>query len=87
MLKRKQTKESGSQAPAPEENRKGKLKGDHLWNSCGSEAGQDEMKPTESPVREPGENGENRRSESRKVALRKPLRGGDRKKGKRRTEG
>ena len=50
MLKRKWTKESGSQAPAPEE----KPKGDHLWNSCGSEAGQDERKPTESQVREPG---------------------------------
>ena len=48
MLTRKQTKESGSQAPAPEENRKGKLKGDHLWNSCGSETGKDERKQTES---------------------------------------
>ena len=49
MLTRKWTKESGSQAPAPEENRKGKLKGDHLWNSCGSEAGQDERKPSAEP--------------------------------------
>ena len=24
------------------------LKGDHLWNSCGSEAGKDERKPSES---------------------------------------
>ena len=34
--------------------RRGNLKGDHLWNSCGSEAGKDERKPTESQVREPG---------------------------------
>ena len=34
-----------------------------------------------------GENGENRRNESESGALRKPLRGGDRKKGKGRTGG
>ena len=54
MLKRKRTKESGSQAPAPEENREGKLKGDHLRNSCGSEAGKDERKQTESQVHRTG---------------------------------
>ena len=27
----------------------GKLKGDHLWNSCGSEAGKDERKPSAKP--------------------------------------
>lgn len=45
MLKRKRTKECGSQAPAPEV----KPKGDHLWNSCGSEAGQDERKRAAKP--------------------------------------
>ena len=29
-------------------------KGDHLWNSCGSEAGKDERKEAENRVREPG---------------------------------
>ena len=27
----------------------GKLKGDHLWNSCGSEAEKDERKPSAKP--------------------------------------
>ena len=53
MLKRKQTKGSGSQAPAPEE----KPKGDHLWNGCGSEAGQDERKRTAKPSTRTGEEG------------------------------
>ena len=34
--------------------RRRNLKGNHLWNSCGSEAGKDERKPTESQVRKPG---------------------------------
>ena len=29
--------------------RRVKPKGDHLWNSCGSEAGKDERKPTAKP--------------------------------------
>lgn len=32
------------------------LKGDHLWNGCGSEAGKNEKKPSEDRVREPGRN-------------------------------
>ena len=46
VLKRKWTKENESQATVP--------KGNHLWNSCGSEAGKNERKRTESRVREPG---------------------------------
>ena len=56
--------------------------GKHRWNGCGSETGKDERKQTESRVRrtgkesmgnQAGKNGENRRSESRSGALRKPL--------------
>ena len=36
--------------------RRRNLKGDHLWNSCGSEAGKDERKPTESQVSRTGRN-------------------------------
>ena len=43
MLKRKQ--ESRSQASAPIK----RYKGDHLWNGCGSEAGQNERKPSVEP--------------------------------------
>ena len=32
-------------------------KGEHLWNSCGSEAGKDERKQTESQVHRTGEEG------------------------------
>ena len=54
----------------------GKLKGDHLWNSCGSEAGKDERKPSESQVRELGENGwETSRGGTGKARKRKRRRG------------
>ena len=80
----KRTKESRKQAESPEEKRtRGSGKeGKHRWNSCGSETGKDERKRTESRVRrtgkesmgnQAGKNGENRGSESGKVALRKPL--------------
>ena len=54
-----------------------KARGKHRWNSCGSEAGRDERKQTESRVRRTGKedtgnqvgwNGENQRSESGKGA-------------------
>ena len=72
-----------------------KTEGKHLWNGCGSEAGKSERKQTaklstgtgkERTGNQAGENGESRRSESEGGALRKPLRGGVRKKGKGRTE-
>ena len=75
---------------------KAKAEGKHSWNSCGkrSEEGRKETNRKlstgtgkERTGDQAGENGENRRSESRNGALRKPLRGRDRKKGKRRTEG
>ena len=68
-----------------------KAEGEHLWNGCGSEAGKSERKRTamlstgtgtERTGNQAGENGESRRSESEGGALRKPLWGGDRKKGK-----
>ena len=37
--------------------RRRNLKGDHLWNGCGSEAGKDERKPTEKPSTGTGEEG------------------------------
>ena len=52
VLKRKWTKENESQATVPIK----RFKGNHLWNSCGSEAGKNERKPSESRVREPGRN-------------------------------
>ena len=61
-----------------------RMEGKHLWNSRGSEARKSEKKRTGDQA---GENGENRRSESRNGALRKLLRGGGRKKGKRRNRG
>ena len=52
--------------------RRGNLKGKHLWNGCGSEAGKDERKPTESRVREPGRNArETRQERTGKVRKRK----------------
>ena len=65
--------------------------GKHSWNGCGSEAGRSERKRTaklstgtgvERMGNQAGENRESRRSESESGALRKPLRGGDRKQGK-----
>ena len=67
----------------------------HSWNGCGSEARKGERKRTaklstgtgkERTGNQAGENGEDRGSESRIGALRKPLGGGDRKRGKGRTE-
>ena len=78
MLKRKRTKESGSQAPAPEErsergspveqlrerSREGRKETNRkLSTGTGKESMRDQA----------GENGENRRSESGSGALRKPL--------------
>ena len=65
------------------ENTGGKPKGEHQWNSCGSETGKDERKPTESRVRElKGKHGkpggterENRSDERSEGAAEKPLRG------------
>ena len=57
-------------------------KGKHLRNSCGSESGKGERKHTgslstgtgkERTGNQAGENGEDRRSESERGALRKPL--------------
>ena len=65
--------------------------GKHLWNGCGSEAGKSERKRTaklstetgeERTGNQAGENGESRGSKSESGALRKPLRGGVREKGK-----
>ena len=56
--------------------------GKHSWNSCGSEARKGERKHTarlstgtgkECTGNQAGKNGENRRSESKSGALRKPL--------------
>ena len=67
------------------------LKGDHLWNGCGSEAGKDERKPSAKPStrtwkegmrNQAGEKEESRRSESRNGAPGKPLRGETGKSGK-----
>ena len=52
------------------------LKGDHLWNSCGSEAGKDERKPTESRVRKPGENGRETSRDGTGKARKRKRRGG-----------
>ena len=69
MPEKKGTKETGKE-------------GKHLRNSCGSESGKGEKKQTgklstgtgkESTGNQAGKNGENRRSESRIGALRKPL--------------
>ena len=46
-LKRKRTKGSGRQAFIP----KKRFEGNHLWNGCGSEAGQNERKPSGKPSR------------------------------------
>ena len=62
------------------ESPKARAKGKHRWNSCGSEAGRDERKQTESRVRgtgkedtgnQVGKNGENQRSESGRGAPKK----------------
>ena len=37
--------------------RRSNLKGDHLWNGCGSEAGQDERKQTAKPSTKTGKEG------------------------------
>ena len=59
-----------------------KAEGKHRWNSCGSEAGRDERKQTESRVQrtgkedtgnQVGENGEEAGSESGRKAPEKPL--------------
>ena len=55
--------------------RRNKLKGDHLWNSCGSEAGKDERKPSESRVREPGRNAWETRQERTGKARKRKRRG------------
>ena len=69
--------------------RKAKAGSKHSWNSCGSEARKGERKHTgllstgtgkECTGNQAGKNGEDRGSESELGALRKPLRGGDRKK-------
>ena len=66
---RKRTKGSIREGESP----KAKAKGKHRWNSCGSEAGRDERKQTESRVRrigredmrnQVGRNEENQGSES-----------------------
>ena len=46
----KRTKESRKRGKSP----KARAKGKHRWNSCGSEAGRDERKQTESRVRRTG---------------------------------
>ena len=70
-------------------------KGKHSWNSCGSEARKGERKHTgslstgtgkECTGNQAGKNGENRRSESKSGALRKPLWGRDRKKRERKKQ-
>ena len=69
MPEKKGTKETG-------------IEGKHSWNSCGSEARKGERKQTgklstgtgeECTGNQAGQNGENRRSESKSGALRKPL--------------
>ena len=92
MLKRKRTKESGSQAPAPEEKSERGSPVEQLRERSRVGRKETNRKPsTETGKKrmrdQAGENGENRRSESESGALRKPLRGGGRKKGKRRNRG
>ena len=93
---RKRRRRGRKEPEGKRKNPKAKAKGKHSWNSCGkrSEEGRKETNRKlstgtgkERTGDQAGENGENRRSESRNGALRKPLRGGDRKKGKGRTEG
>ena len=73
MLKRKQTKESGSQAPAPEEKSERGSPVEQLWErsregrketnrKLSTETGKESMRD------QAGENGENQRSESGRVA-------------------
>ena len=78
MLKRKRTKGSGSQAPVPEEKSKRESPVERL-----RERSREGRKETirklsmgtgkECTGNQAGENGENRRSESKSGALRKPL--------------
>ena len=74
---------------------KARADGEHLWNSCGSEAGKGERKRTaelstrsqkEDMGNQVGEKGESPRSESGEGAPRKPLWGGIGKRRKRSTE-
>ena len=78
MLKRKRTKESGSQAPIPAEKSKREAPVKQLWerNREGRKETNRELSTgtgKESMRNQAGENGEDRRSESESGALRKPL--------------
>ena len=84
-------KRRGREEPEKKGTRGTGKEGKHLRNGCGSEAGKSERKRTvslstgtgkERTGNQAGENGGSRRSESEDGALRKPLRGGIRKKGK-----
>ena len=92
MLKRKRPKGNGSQALIPEEKTKREAPVERLWERNREGRKETNRKLStgtgkESMRDQAGENGENGRSESGNRALRKPLRGGNRKKGKGRTEG
>ena len=58
------TKEKGNARKTPQGSRKTE-KGEHLWNSCGSEAGKDERKQTESQVHRTGKKARETRLERR----------------------
>ena len=49
MLKRKRTEGNGRKRKSGTGPGGENLKGDHLWNGCGSEAGKDERKRAEEP--------------------------------------
>ena len=77
MLKWKQTKESGSQAPAPEEKSERGSPVEQLRERSREGRKETNRKPStrtgkESMGNQAGKNGENRRSESGSGALRKP---------------
>ena len=78
MLKRKQTKESGSQAPAPEEKSERGSPVEQLRERSREGRKETIRKPSTKTRKEcmrnqAGKNGENVRSESGRRALRRPL--------------
>ena len=92
MLKRKRTKESGSQAPAPERKLKRGSPVEQLRERSREGRKETNRKPStetgeECTGNQAGKNGENRRNESESGAPKKPLRGGSGKNGKEEAEG
>ena len=91
-MEQKGTKETGREAEKPESESKREAPEEQLWERIREGRKETNRKLStgsgkESMRDQAGENGENVRRETGRRALRKPLRGGNRKKGKRRTEG